>query len=286
MKKLLAILEDIKIQHTVFALPFALMSAFLAAEGVPPAGKLAWILLAMVGARSAAMSFNRIVDAAIDAKNKRTRNRALPSGSIGRREYILFLCFSVMLFVFACARLNQLCLILSPAALAVIFFYSFTKRFTWLSHFFLGIALSLAPVGAWAAIRNELDLTPLLIGFAVIFWLAGLDIIYACQDYTFDREHGLCSIPGKFGLSAALRYSSLFHSGMILFLLSLLFVESLGLIYFTGVMATAGLLWYEHSIVKPDDLSRVNMAFFNLNGAVSVLLMVFVMLDTVYYQAN
>jgi 4-hydroxybenzoate polyprenyltransferase len=284
MKKLWAILHDIKIQHTILALPFALMSAFLAAGGMPPVDKVGWILLAMLGARSAAMAFNRIVDAPIDAKNQRTRARALPSGFVGKGEYFIFLAASIGIFVFACVRLNPLCLLLSPVALTVVFFYSFTKRFTWLSHFFLGLALSLAPIGAWAAVANNIGWTPIMVGLAVLFWLAGLDIIYACQDYQFDRENGLFSFPQKFGLARALKFSGLFHTGMVLFLLILPFMQPLGAIYLAGVAATAALLWYEHSIVSPDDLRRVNAAFFNLNGAISVLLMFFVMIDIIYNQ--
>lgn len=282
MLKLTVILQDIKIQHTVFALPFALMSAFLAAGGMPPVDILGWILLAMLGARSAAMAFNRIVDASIDAKNQRTKNRALPSKAVRQGDYFLFLAVSVAVFVFACSQLNKLCLLLSPLALTVTFFYSFTKRFTWLSHFFLGIALSLAPVGAWVAVTSEFGGTSFLIGLAVIFWLAGLDIIYSCQDYGFDRDHGLSSFPQRFGLTTALKCSRLFHAIMIVLLFILFFAEPLGAIYLTGVLVTAVLLWYEHSIVKPDDLARVNIAFFNLNGAVSLILMCFVMIDTIY----
>jgi len=283
MKAIGAILRDIKIQHTVFALPFALMSAFLAANGAPPAGKIMWIVVAMFGARSAAMAFNRIMDAPMDVKNERTRGRALPSGAVRRGEYIFFLAISVAVFVLACACLNRLCLLLSPLALSVVFFYSLTKRFTWLSHFFLGLALSLAPVGAWTAVTNELSGTSFLVGLAVIFWLAGLDIIYACQDYHFDRRHGLYSFPQRFGLASALRFSCLLHALMVASLLALFFLSSLGPFYLAGVTATAVLLLYEYSLVKPDDLKRVNVAFFNLNGAISVLLMFFVMIDTLFY---
>ncbi|MBI5184721.1 MAG: UbiA family prenyltransferase [Nitrospinae bacterium] len=281
MNKLQAILRDIKIQHTVFALPFAMMSAFLAARGLPPLNKLGWILVAMFGARSAAMAFNRVVDANIDAKNQRTRDRALPSGFVGKGEYLVFLAAAIGAFVFACAMLNPLCLMLSPMALAVVFFYSFTKRFTWLSHFFLGLALSLAPIGAWAAVANEIGGASVMVGLAVVFWLAGLDIIYACQDYQFDREHGLFSFPQKFGLARSLKFSSLFHAIMVLFLLALPLARPLGAVYLAGVVITAAILWYEHSIVRPDDLKRVNAAFFNLNGAISVLLMFFVVIDTI-----
>ncbi len=282
MKKLSAILQDIKIQHTVFALPFALMSAFLAANGVPPVHILGWILVAMFGARSAAMAFNRIVDASIDAKNQRTKNRALPSKLVKKRDYFLFLAASIAVFIFACTQLNHLCLMLSPVALSLIFFYSFTKRFTWFSHFFLGLALSLAPIGAWVAVTSEFGWISLLIALTVVFWLAGLDIIYSCQDYGFDKEHGLSSFPQRFGLETALKCSSLFHVVMVLLLIVLLFAEPLGVIYLVGVAFTAVLLWYQHSIVKPDDLEKVNIAFFNLNGAVSVLLMCFVVIDTIY----
>jgi len=280
--KLKILLEDIKIQHTVFALPFALMSAFIASNGVPPSDKLLWILLAMVGARSSAMSFNRIADVDYDRENPRTKERALPKGRIRKSYYIIFLILSVLLFIFSCIMLNRLALILSPAALLIVFFYSYTKRFTIFSHFFLGLSLSLAPIGAWVAIREEISIVSIVLGLAVIFWLAGLDIIYSCQDVEFDKSHGLFSFPAKLGIERALRLAAIFHVIMTLFLFSLFFIGNLGLLYLGGIILIAGLLYYEHSIVRPDDLSKVNVAFFNVNGIISIGLMLMTILDIIY----
>ncbi|MEK7847229.1 MAG: UbiA-like polyprenyltransferase, partial [Nitrospinota bacterium] len=281
-KKLKIILEDIKIQHTVFALPFALMSVFIASHEIPPIDKLLWLLLAMVGARSSAMSFNRIADVDYDRGNPRTRERALPKGRIRKSHYIIFLLLSTILFLFSCMMLNRLALILSPVALLIVFFYSYTKRFTIFSHFFLGLSLSLAPIGAWVAIREEISIASIVLGLAVIFWLAGLDIIYSCQDVEFDKSHGLFSFPARLGIAKALRFSKAFHFIMIILLFSLSAVENLGLFFIIGVVLIAGLLWYEHSIIKPDDLSRVNVAFFNVNGIISIGLMIITIIDIIY----
>ena len=282
LKKIKILLEDIKIQHTVFALPFALMSAFIASNGVPPSDKLLWILLAMVGARSSAMSFNRIADVDYDRENPRTKERALPKGRIRKSYYIIFLILSVLLFIFSCIMLNRLALILSPAALLIVFFYSYTKRFTIFSHFFLGLSLSLAPIGAWVAIREEVSMVSIVLGLAVIFWLAGLDIIYSCQDIEFDKRKGLFSFPAKLGIERALKLSALFHIIMTLLLFLLAFIDNLGFLYIIGVILIAGLLMYEHYIVKPDDLSRVNVAFFNVNGIISIGLMIMTIIDVIY----
>ena len=282
LKKIKILLEDIKIQHTVFALPFALMSAFIASNGVPPLDKLLWILLAMVGARSSAMSFNRIADVDYDGENPRTKERALPKGRIRKSHYIIFLLLSAILFMFSCMMLNRLALILSPVALLIVCFYSYTKRFTIFSHFFLGLSLSLAPIGAWVAIREEISIVSIVLGLAVIFWLAGLDIIYSCQDVEFDKSHGLFSFPAKLGIERALRLSAIFHVIMTLFLFSLFFIGNLGLLYLGGIILIAGLLYYEHSIVRPDDLSKVNVAFFNVNGIISIGLMLMTILDIIY----
>lgn len=282
LKRFKIILEDIKIQHTVFALPFALMSAFIASNGVPPSQKLLWILLAMVGARSSAMSFNRIADVDYDRENPRTKERALPKGRIRKSHYIIFLLISAILFVYSCMMLNRLALILSPVALLIVCFYSYTKRFTIFSHFFLGLSLSLAPIGAWVAIREEISIVSIVLGLAVIFWLAGLDIIYSCQDIEFDKSHGLFSFPAKMGIRMALRLSASFHFIMTLLLFSLIFLGNLGLFFIIGVVLIAGLLLYEHSIVRPDDLSRVNVAFFNVNGIISIGLMLMTILDIIY----
>ena len=281
--KLAIIFSDIKIQHTVFALPFAVMSAFLAAEGFPETEKLVWIIVCMVGARSAAMAFNRIVDARFDKENPRTQDRALPSGKINAGNYAVFLIASSALFVFAAWMLNSLAFYLSPVALAIVFFYSLTKRFTAFSHFWLGLAISIAPVGAWVAIREEISFTSLLLGAAVIFWLIGFDILYACMDIEADRVNRLHSIPERFGIETALKMAFASHAVMVVYLLVLLEpTVLLGWVYLAGVALVAGLLVYEHSLIKKDDLSKVNMAFFNVNGIISIGLMAFVIVDCVW----
>ena len=281
--KLSIILSDIKIEHTVFALPFALMSAFLAAGGLPEMKKLVWILVCMVGARSAAMAFNRIVDARYDAMNPRTCERAIPSGKVSFSSYWTFLVLSSVLFVFSAWMLNKLAFYLSPVALIIVFFYSLTKRFTAFSHFWLGLAISIAPVGAWVAIREEISFTSLLLGAAVIFWLIGFDILYACMDIEADRANRLHSIPERFGIETALKMAFASHAVMVVFLLVLLEpTVLLGWVYLAGVALVAGLLVYEHSLIKKDDLSKVNMAFFNVNGIISIGLMAFVIVDCVW----
>ncbi|MEE8484768.1 MAG: UbiA-like polyprenyltransferase [Nitrospinota bacterium] len=281
MHSLKLILKDIRIEHTLFAMPFAIMSAFLAAGGLPEIKKLALLLIALFFARSAAMAFNRITDAKFDAANPRTKQRPLAAGGINMSRYVLFVCISSAFFIGTCYALNPLAFTLSPAALFIIFFYSFTKRFTLYSHFFLGIALSLAPIGAWVAVKGEFGLASVLLGAAVVFWLVGLDIIYSCQDVEHDKSAGLHSIPSRLGMDSALRLSSLAHAAMIVFLLSVFFISTeLGPVYLAGVALTAGLLFYEHSLVKPDDLRKVNTAFFNVNGMISVGLMAFTVADT------
>ena len=281
--KLAIIFSDIKIQHTVFALPFAVMSAFLAAGGMPEIKKLLWIIVCMLGARSAAMAFNRIVDARFDKENPRTRDRALPSGKINVGNYAVFLVASSALFIFSAWMLNSLAFYLSPVALAIVFFYSLTKRFTAFSHFWLGFAISIAPVGAWVAIREEISFTSLLLGAAVVFWLIGFDILYSCMDIEADRINRLHSIPERFGVETALKMALASHAVMVVFLLVLLEpTVLLGWVYLAGVVLVAGLLVYEHSLIKKDDLSKVNMAFFNVNGIISVGLMIFVIVDCVW----
>jgi len=277
------IFADIKIQHTIFALPFAIMSAFIAAKGLPQTEKIIWIIVCMVGARSAAMAFNRVLDVRFDARNPRTQDRALPAGRVDIRSYWLFLIVSSAIFIFAANMLNSLAFYLSPVALLIVFFYSFTKRFTAYSHFWLGLAIAISPVGAWVAIREEISFSSLILGAAVIFWLVGFDILYSCMDVEFDRSSGLKSIPQKFGIENALRIAFASHGVMILFLLGLLFfVGQLGVLYSIGVVVVAILLFYEHSLVRPDDLSKINIAFFNMNGIISLGLMVFVIIDCVW----
>jgi 4-hydroxybenzoate polyprenyltransferase len=278
-RKLKTVLEMIKIEHTVFALPFALLGALLAARGLPGAAQIFWILMAMVGARSAAMAFNRLADLRFDRENPRTAGRALPRGEVSVPFVVGFVIASSAALVLAAAMLNRLALALSPVALAIVFFYSWTKRFTWSSHFFLGLGLACAPIGAWVAIRAEIGLPALALGLAVLLWTAGLDVIYACQDVDFDRRSMLHSIPERFGVRAALWISGILHAGMV-FLLAWLFVDQgLGVLSLAGLAAVAVLLIYEHSLVRPSDLSRVNTAFFTVNGCISILLFVLTGID-------
>ena len=277
------IFTDIKVAHTVFAMPFAVMSAFLAAEGMPEFGTFIWILIAMFSARNGAMAFNRIADANIDRLNPRTKDRALPAGKSTAKQYWVFLILFSLVFIFSAYMLNFLAFALSPVALGIIFGYSFSKRFTSLSHIWLGVAISIAPVGAWIAVREEISLESLVLGAAVVFWLVGFDIIYSCMDIDSDRCNNLNSIPQKFGVKTALRIAFSSHCMMLIFLFLLLFIPALGWVYFFGVILTAGLLLYEHSLVREDDLSLVNRAFFNVNGIISILLMFFVILDCTWF---
>jgi 4-hydroxybenzoate polyprenyltransferase len=262
----------VKIEHTIFALPFAFIGAFLAARGVPRPAQVLWILVAMVGARSAAMAFNRLVDLPFDARNPRTANRALPQKMLTRSFVVAFTIVSSALLVFAASRLNRLSLELSPVALAIIFFYSYTKRFTWLTHIFLGISLAGAPIGAWIALRGSLSWAPIILGLAVVLWVAGFDVIYSCQDVEFDRQESLNSIPKRFGVRIALWISGILHLVMVGILGFLFWREGLGSISFAGLAVVGLLLAYEHSLVRPADLSRANTAFFTINGWISVLL--------------
>lgn len=265
-------LEMIKFSHTLFALPFALYSAFLAAGGWPEAATLGKILLAMVGARSAAMAHNRLADRALDAANPRTAGRALPAGTLSVGFVRLFLTASMVLFVAAAASLNRLAFLLCPVALALLLLYSYTKRFTALSHLVLGLCLALAPVGAWIAVRGSITALPILLGLAVLFWTAGFDVIYSLQDEEFDRRAGLKSIPARVGAGRALAVSALFHVVMAALLVAVWRLSGGGRILLAGIAATVAALVYQHAIVKPGDLSRVNAAFFTANGFVSVTL--------------
>ncbi len=269
----------VKIEHTIFALPFALLGAFLAAHGFPHPAQIGWILLAMVGARSAAMAFNRLIDLPFDARNPRTADRALPRGLLSRSFVFFFMVASSLVLVFAASMLNRLSLMLSPLALAIVFFYSYTKRFTWLTHVFLGVSLACAPIGAWIAVRGDLRPAPLILGLAVILWVSGFDIIYSCQDVEFDSREHLYSIPKRFGVAAALWISAIVHLVMIGVLALLFWQEGLGVISLAGLGLVAALLAYEHCLVRPSDLSRINAAFFTVNGWISVLLFVTTSLD-------
>jgi len=279
-KRLRLTLEMIKFEHSVFALPFALTGALLAFRQsgygyAPAAQKILWICLAMVGARSAAMAFNRLVDAPIDARNPRTRMRHLPTGLVSQGFAGAFVAISAAVFFFAAWELNSLCLRLAPAALALVFFYSFTKRFTSFSHLVLGFCLGVAPAAAWIAVAGSLDPRILWLTAAVTFWTAGFDIIYSCQDYEFDTEQGLFSIPRSIGIAGALVAARALHVLMVLCLLALVLTLHLGVLALAGIACIVALLVYEHSLVKPNDLSRVDAAFFTMNGYVSVLFFLF-----------
>ncbi len=267
-------LEMIKIEHTLFALPFAFLGALLAAGGLPTLWQILWITLAMVGARSCAMAFNRIADRHLDAANPRTNTRALPAGQISLSFAWGFTIVSATLFFIAAVMLNRLTLLLAPVALASLFLYSYTKRFTSLSHIVLGWCLAIAPTGAWVAVRGSLDSSvPLLLSLVVLLWTAGFDVLYACQDTDFDRRAGLFSIPARLGVARALWVSRGLHAGAFAALCGLYFLTSLGTLAILGVLATGALLVYQHSLVRADDLSRLNAAFFTTNAFVSVILL-------------
>ena len=266
-------LEMIKIEHTLFVLPFAFLGALLAARGLPTLAHVLWIAVAMVGARSTAMAFNRVADKDYDARNPRTKMRAIPSGALSTGFVWIFIIVSAAAFILAAANLNKLTLILSPVALASVLLYSYTKRWTMLSHIVLGWCLSIAPTGAWIAVRGSLDsIAPLLLSLVVLLWTAGFDVLYACQDSEFDRREGLHSIPARLGVARSLWIARLLHAGAFAALIALYFVTHVGLIALVGVAATGALLIFQHTLVRADDLSRLNTAFFTTNAYVSVIL--------------
>jgi len=266
----------VRFSHTVFALPFALASVALAWPSHPVTLRVfLWILVAMVGARSAAMGFNRLADRHFDTLNPRTQNWELPQGKVKVWEAILLTVAASLVFLIAAFQLNIVCFVLSPLALAIVFFYSLTKRFTWASHLFLGLALSLAPMGAWLAVSGSpIDLTelviPFFLGLGVLFWLAGFDVIYSLQDHEFDRHQGLHSIPVRFGVARALKLSTFFHLCTVFFLGLVGLTARMGLVYWLGFAAITVILFWEHRIVKPNDLSRIGRAFFEFNAYVSI----------------
>ncbi|MGH9546081.1 MAG: UbiA-like polyprenyltransferase [Terriglobales bacterium] len=276
LRNLRVTLEMIKWEHSVFALPFALCGAMLAANGLPGVQQLLWIVVAMVAARSAAMAFNRLADAAIDAANPRTQTRALPAGTLTPAFVATFVVVSCAVFLLAASQLTHLALLLSPVALAVVLLYSYTKRFTRWSHLFLGVALGIAPAAAWIAVRGSFDPRILLLTAAVTFWVAGFDVLYACQDYDFDQKADLHSIPRYFGIRRALWVARLFHVLMLVLLMGLVAAFGLGWLAVVGVIVVALLLGYEHSLVSSNNLSRLNAAFFTMNGVISVVFFIFV----------
>jgi len=268
-------LEMIKIEHTLFALPFAFLGAVLAARGLPSLLTLFWISMAMLGARSTAMAFNRLADRSYDAKNPRTRTRAIPAGLLSVGFVTAFTIAAALLFLVAAAMLNRMTLLLAPVALASVMLYSYSKRWTLLSHIVLGWCLCIAPTGAWIAVRGTLDSpVPLLLSLVVLLWTAGFDVLYACQDYEFDRSEGLKSIPAKFGIARSLWIARVLHLAAFAALVALYFAANLGVVALAGVLATGVLLIYQHTLVRADDLSRLNAAFFTTNAFVSVILFI------------
>ncbi len=272
----------IKWEHSIFVLPFAMTGAMLAAGGLPSAGKLLWMIVCMVSARSAAMAFNRWADASIDAANPRTANRAIPAGLLSRGFVGGFTLAMAAIFIFAASRLNHLTLSLSPLALAIVMGYSYTKRFTRWSHLFLGLAMGIAPSAAWIAVRGTLDPRILLLTAAVLFWGAGFDVLYACQDFEHDRRVGLNSIPAAIGIPAAFWVSNAMHVAALGFLVLVAKAFALGAVAWLGIAMVAGLLLYEHLIVSPRDLRRLNAAFFTMNGVIAILFFVFVATDLLW----
>ncbi len=280
--KIKTLLEMIKFSHTVFAFPFALMGVVLAALASghgPSFGQVFWICLAMVGARSAAMGLNRIIDAGIDAENPRTAERHIPAGKVSLLEALLFVAVALVLFFFSAWMLNPLCFKLAPAVVGLFVLYAYCKRFTHYAHVVLGLCLAAAPLGAWIALRGDLGWPVVALALAVLFWVSGFDIFYALQDYDYDIARGLHSVPSRLGKEKSFFLVRIFHALMLVFLLLVMPGSGLGWIYFGGVVVVAGLLVYEHLLVKPDDLSRLDAAFFNMNGYISVTIFVFTLVD-------
>lgn len=282
--KIKSLLEMIKFSHTIFAFPFALIGVVLAAHAngqIPSVSQLFWVCMAMIGARSGAMGLNRLLDARIDALNPRTAERHIPAGLIPQWEAWVFVAVSFAGLILSAYMLNPLCFYLSPVALFFLALYSFSKRFTAYAHLVLGLCLGAAPVGAWIALRGDVTVSIILIGLAVLLWVAGFDILYALQDLDFDREQGLHSIPVTLGEEGSFLVVRMFHVGMIVLLLLALPGSGLGWIYLLGVVTVAAMLVYEHTLVKPGDLTKMDAAFFTLNGYISVTLFFFVLLDVV-----
>lgn len=284
-QKFKVILEMIKFEHTIFALPFAFMGAVLGNIVVentwPTWSEIFWVTVAMVGARSAAMSLNRLIDRFIDARNPRTATRAIPAGLISVSEVLIFIIVSFALLFFAAFQLNVLAVKLLPLAVFVLVLYSYTKRFTWACHFVLGIAIGFGPLGGWIATTGQVDATALILFVSVVLWTTGFDIIYACQDAEFDVKAGLYSVPSRFGIARALLIARFCHVLTVLGLVSLYVIAHLSGWFLLGVVISAAILVYEHSLVKPTDLSKLDVAFFTMNGILSVVMFVFTMLDLV-----
>ncbi|MEW6447192.1 MAG: UbiA-like polyprenyltransferase [Bacillota bacterium] len=278
-KKLRIFLAMIRFEHTIFALPFAYTAALLTERRLPTGHDIFWVTAAMAGARTAAMSLNRLIDREMDAKNPRTAGRALPKGLISAREVWIYVFLSFGLLLLSAWQLSPLALKLFLPAVIILWLYSYTKRFTWACHFYLGLTLGLAPVATWVAITNEFALAPVLLGTGVLFWVAGFDIVYACMDYDFDRKEGVFSIPARFGIEAALWVARLCHLLAPVFFTATGLVLGLGPLYLIGVGFAVAVLIYEHRLVQPKDLSRIGVAFFNMNGILSIGMFLFTLAD-------
>jgi len=271
--------ELVRFEHTVFALPFAYLGVFLAARGMPSAGTVLWVTVAMAGARTAAMALNRLIDRHIDAKNPRTQARLLPRGAVSVTAVWGLALGSSAVFMFAAAQLNPLAVRLLPLALIILTVYPYTKRYTWLSHFVLGLALACAPAGGWVAVTGQLGWEAILLASFVTLWVAGFDVIYAIQDIDFDRGQGLHSVPARLGIAGGLGVARALHALSVVLLFATWWFLGLGPAFLVGVLVVAGLLFYEHLLVSPEDLSRLGVAFFNVNGAVSILILFFALAD-------
>lgn len=287
-KKVKIFSEMIKIEHTVFALPFAFMGAilgsFVVSNQLPTWAQIGWILLAMFGARSAAFGFNRMIDRFIDAKNPRTAGRAIPAGLLKSSEVLIFTLICLALLLWASYQLSPLAFKLFPIALFMLVFYSYTKRFTWLCHVVLGLTIGLAPLGGWVAVTGEIDWAAIVFYLTIACWTAGFDIIYACQDIEFDQREGVYSIPARFGVANALHIARAFHIVTAIGFVVLFFAANLSWWYLAGMILSYIILFYEHYIVTPKDLSRLQTAFFTMNGALSIVVFVFTLLDLVVRQ--
>ncbi len=279
MEKIVNFLRMIKFEHSIFALPFAFTGALIAANGLPTLKQIFWIAVAMVGARSGAMGLNRVIDAEIDKENPRTANREIPAGKISKKEAIIYIIISFLIYEIATYQLNWLSFLLSPIPLLVFFIYSYTKRFTALCHIVLGIALGLAPIGAYVAILGRVDLPIVLLGVGVLFWVAGFDVIYAIQDIDYDREKGLFSIPRFLGVNGSLWTARIFHVIAFSLFLSVKFLQPMGFFYLLGVLGSGIFMIYEHYILKKSNLQKLSMAFFNINAYISLVIFVFTALD-------
>ncbi|QJD82418.1 UbiA-like polyprenyltransferase [Cohnella herbarum] len=287
--KLRVFLEMIKFEHTLFALPFAFVGAILGAVTVekrlPEWSECGWILLAMVGARTAAMGLNRVIDKSIDARNPRTAMRAIPAGLLKSKDVLIYIVISLVLLFWAASQLNSLAVKLLPLSVFFLVFYSYTKRFTWACHLILGLTIGLAPLGGWIAVTGSVSWTAIILYITVALWTAGFDTIYACQDMEFDREEGLHSIPARFGIARALGIARLFHALTAAGFALLLVITDLSWWYFAGMIVAAALLLYEHRLVKPNDLSKLNAAFFTMNGVLSAVIFVFTFIDLVVVKS-